>query len=127
MLLVKTDFTGDAREQIQEASKTIPYAQVLLQAKAKWGYDIALDSIDDNGNIFEVLHIEVDDYDFPRFSKKLGEVEDQILNTDWDKAAKQIIEAKPEWEKLSGYAQNDWKAQNILGWSAAEYTEKAVA
>ena len=127
MLLVKTDFTGDAREQIKEASKTIPYAQVLLQAKAKWGYDIALDSIDDNGNIFEVLHIEVDDYDFPRFSKKLAEVEEQILNTDWDKAAKQIIEAKPEWEKLSGYAQNDWKAQNILGWSAAEYTEKAVA
>ena len=41
--------------------------------------------------------------------------------------ARKIIDSKPEWENLKGYAQNDWKAQNILGWSVAEFTEKAVA
>ena len=100
-------------------------AQWLLQAKQKWGFDIAIDAAAADGTMYEVLHIEFDDYDSDQFQEKLCVVEEQLLSIDWSMAAQLINQQRDKWEHLHGFAQNHWKANYLIGWEQAEYTEKA--
>jgi len=38
-------------------------------------------------------------------------IEDIALNTDWDSAAKELIERKNEWATLPFFEQSDWKCK----------------
>jgi hypothetical protein len=50
----------------------------------------------------------------------------KVRHTDWQDAADQVWEQRDQWQHLKGFDQNHWKAEYLLGWSKAEYTEKAV-
>lgn len=123
MLLCRCSYQGEAREQIKEWKPKAPFADYLLQTRARWGFDFALDAVRDD-TIFEVIHIEVDSYDYDHFCEMKDKVETCLLNMDWENAADQIWNNKSKWINLKGFDQNHWKANNLLGWNKAEYTEK---
>jgi hypothetical protein len=50
----------------------------------------------------------------------------KVRHTDWRDAAKQVLVKQDEWKNLTGFAQNDWKANFLLGWTRAEYTQKSL-
>lgn len=126
MLLHRCDFQDGAREQLMEIKKRIPQADLLLRTKQQWGWDFDLDGVTDDGEVFEVLHVELDFNDFKQFESRLYEFEERIEQMDWDYAAERIWTMRDHWQHLKGFAQNDWKAKYLLGWDKSEYTEKAV-
>lgn len=126
LILYRCEYRGDAKRQLEELKKSIPQCGLLLNTRAKWGFDFALDSIDKHGDIFEVLHIEYDTNIFSQFCSELNKIQERIECIDWLDAAQTVLKHRDQWQSLRGFAQNDWKARHLLNWSRAEFTEKAI-
>ena len=125
MFLCRANYEKDAADQLKELKKTIPLADYLLRSKRKWGFDFALDAIANDGTVYEVLHIEYDNYDYEVFRNHMINFEWIVRHTDWCDAANRIWEQREQWLPLKGFEQNHWKANHIMGWNKAEYLEKA--
>jgi hypothetical protein len=123
--LCRCAYAGDAAKQLQQLSKSVPQSFWLSNTKAKWGFDFALDAVQDN-QMFEVLHIEYDSRNFDTFNQNIIKFEYAVKHTDWEDAADQVWQHRDQWQHLTGFEQNHWKAEFLLGWRRAEYTEKAV-
>jgi hypothetical protein len=126
MVLHRCNYSGHAAYQLQKIKKDIPEAEWLLKTPQKWGFDFALDAVSPDGEIYEVLHIEYDNYDYTKFINAMISFEYTVRHTDWFNAATQILSHKDEWKHLSGFAQNDWKSNFLIGWKRSEYTEKSL-
>lgn len=126
MVLHRCSYTDAAAIQLKELQKTIPNASLLLNTPQKWGFDFALDAVAEDGTVFEVLHVEYDNYNFEKFCQQLQHFDFTVRHTDWLDAAKKIQQHKNEWANLKSFAQNDWKARFLIGWKKAEYTEKSL-
>lgn len=126
LILHRCRFEGAAREQLKSLVGHIPQADLLLKTQVKWGFDFDLDAVATDGTVFEVLHVEYDDRDYQNFSQRQLAVEYQIKHTDWQDAAVRVWNYREHWQHLSGFEQNHWKAQYLLGWDRAEYTEKSI-
>jgi len=126
LILYRCSYQGDARRQLDTLKTCVPQASLLLRSEAKWGFDFALDSIDSNGNVFEVIHIEYDNKNLDAFTTELNTVQERIDQIDWLDAANTILKERDKWQSLQGFAQNDWKARRLLGWRRAESTEKTI-
>lgn len=127
IILHRCSYEDAASYQLEKIKNNVPSADFLLKTKQKWGFDFALDAVDDQGNIFEVLHIEVDSYDYDQFIKKMINFDYIVRHTNWYDASQKISARRKDWEGLNGFEQNNWKANYLLGWHKAEYTEKASA
>lgn len=125
IILHRCSYSGKAKEQLEKLKPQIPYADLLLKTKSKWGFDFALDAVLD-GQVFEVIHIEYDSKDYDLFKSRLISVEYSIRHMDWVSAAKTVWDKKQEWQSLKGFEQNHWKANYLLGWNKSEYTEKTI-
>ena len=127
MFLCRAKYSDSAAEQLEKLKVSVPQADLLLRTKQKWGYDFALDAVSTQGTVFEVLHIEYDNYDYNTFKTHLIMFEHVIKHTDWEDAAIRVWEQRNQWVGLQGMQQNHWKARFLLGWEMAEYTEKAIS
>ena len=125
IFLCRASYNGAAMTQLEELKKTQPLADYLLRTRTKWGYDFALDAVRD-GVTFEVLHVEYDNTTFNQFRERMIQFDWQIRHTDWQDAADRVWQHKNQWQHLVGFDQNHWKAEYLLGWRKAEYTEKTV-
>lgn len=125
MFLCRCAYDEEALQQLRELSKTIPQASLLMNTKMKWGFDFALDAVENN-QVYEVLHVEYDSRDYSTFCDKLLRFEYLVRHTDWNDAADKVWNQKHQWEGLTGFEQNHWKAKFLLGWNLAEYTEKSI-
>lgn len=125
MFLCRCNYEREAAEQLKKLKETVPLADYLLRTKRKWGYDFALDAVR-NGTTFEVIHVEYDCNDFDRFRNHMLNFEWTVRHTDWQDCADRIWQQRDKWQHLQGFDQNHWKAEYLLGWSKAEYTEKTV-
>lgn len=126
IFLCRCDYDKDAAAQLKELKSTIPLADYLLKTRRKWGFDFALDAVSNDGSVFEVLHVEYDNYEYDEFKNRMICFEYKIRHTDWVDAAKNIWKARDQWQHLKGFDQNHWKAEYLLGWTKAEYTEKSI-
>lgn len=126
IILTRASYSGQALEQLKTLKKSIPAASYLINTKQKWGFDFALDSVDSNGDAFEVLHVEYDNRVYEKFVNQLVSITHLIYNTDWVDAAVRIQGQKDKWQHLRGFEQNHWKANYLLGWNKAEYTDKST-
>ena len=126
MILHRCSYQGAARNQLLELAHTVPYANLLLNTRTKWGYDFALDGISPEGTVFEVLHVEYDNNNYHSFSNHLLSFEFTIKHIDWNDAAIKVWQRREEWMPLKGFDQNHWKAHYLLGWTRSEFLEKAV-
>lgn len=125
MFLCRCNYAGDAYDQLEELKAAVPLADYLIKTKPKWGFDFALDAVRD-GTTFEVLHVEYDHRDFEHFRNHMINFEWTVRHTDWHDAADRVWAQKDSWQHLKGFDQNHWKAEYLLGWRKAEYTEKTV-
>ncbi len=126
MFLCRCRYVGEAEHQLLKLKGTVPQADMLLRTRQKWGFDFALDAVSDDGTVFEVLHIEYDHCDYDFFKNRMINFEWTVRHTDWDDAARRIWQNRDKWESLQGFDQNHWKANYLIGWTKAEYTEKSV-
>lgn len=126
MVLQRCGYAGDAKKQIKQYVLENPYANLLLNTKNKWGFDFALDAVADDSTVYEVIHIEYDSYHYEIFRNRMIQFDFIVRHTDWQDAAKRIWEHRNAWEGLQGFEQNHWKAKYLIGWSKAEYIEKAI-
>ncbi len=126
MFLCRCNYEKDAAEQLMKIKESAPLADYLLRTRRKWGFDFALDAVATDGTVYEVLHVEYDNYDYEQFKNRMIHFEWAVRHTDWVDSAQQIWQHKDQWQSLKGFDQNHWKAQYLLGWNLAEYTEKAV-
>jgi hypothetical protein len=76
--------------------------------------------------MFEVIHIEYDSYDYDEFRDTMMYIEYRFFIMDWQLAAQKIWSLRDKWQHLKGFEQNHWKANYLIGWDKAEYTEKSV-
>ena len=111
MLVMRWDYQGAAREQIERHVKERPVLNKLLKVRPKWGIDASLDYMYEDGEIMEMFHIEADRNDVDAVNELKSEVEELLLNTDWDDAAKVIRRRENEWRHLNADDQGDWKCQ----------------
>ena len=125
MFLCRCSYSEAAAEQLKEYRKSIPTADYLLKTKQKWGFDFALDAVRD-GEIFEVIHIEYDNYDYQNFTNRFINFEYLVRHTDWNDCADRVWNQRHQWQSLKGFEQNHWKAKFLIGWDRAEYIEKAI-
>ena len=125
MFLCRCSYNGAAEEQLKKYKKAIPVADYLLQTKQKWGFDFALDAVRD-GHTFEVIHIEFDGSDYESFTSRFITFEYLVRHTDWNDCADRVWNQRDNWQTLKGFEQIHWKANYLIGWSKAEYKEKAI-
>jgi hypothetical protein len=125
IVLHRCSFIDEAREQLLRNIKKVPRVSYLLQTPSKWGLDLSLDFIDNNGLLTEVIHIEFDTKTYHEFLQLKEEFENFILSTDWYHVYRYLDRHRNEWESLVGFEQNDWKAKH-LGFKKAEVTHKAI-
>jgi hypothetical protein len=126
MILARCEYARDALAQIKEFVPLNPYAQLLTKVKSKWGFDFALDAVADNGAVYEVIHIEYDNYHYDIFNTRRLQFDYLVRHTDWEDAAQRIWQQRDKWVNLQGFEQNHWKANYLIGWEKAEYVEKAL-
>lgn len=126
MFLCRCNYEREAEDQLKSLRLSMPLADFLLKTRRKWGFDFALDAVADDGTAYEVLHVEYDACDYEDFKNRMIQFEWTVRHTDWLNVARRIWDQKDQWQNLAGFAQNDWKADYILGWQKAEYTQKTV-
>lgn len=126
MLLHRCDFAEAAAEQIKSFKDTNPRSQLLLKSKKKWGFDFALDYIDEEKNVWEIVHIEWDSYDLNEVIEMKSHIQEKVFSIDWEDISKHIIKKQDDWSRLEGFKQNDFKANMIFGWKFAERTQKSA-
>ena len=126
MFLCRSNYVGAALEQLQGLKKHIPYADLLIRTKVKWGFDFALDAVADDGTVYEVIHIEYDSNNYELFTTRMIHFDYIVRHTDWVDAANRIWNEREQWLGLRGFEQNHWKAKYLINWDRSEYTEKAV-
>lgn len=126
MFLCRCAYDNAASNQLKSLRNKFPLADYLLRSKQKWGFDFALDAVAANGTVFEVLHIEYDNYNFEYFKNKMLIFERAIQHIDWRDAARRVWAHKDKWKSMRGFEQNNWKANYLINWNKAEYTEKTI-
>lgn len=111
LLFERKGYDSDAKAQLLEFSRTLPLCHKLLKIHPKWGIDFAVDYCDQEGNVFEVFHYEWDSFHYEEVCNAKARIEELVLNTDWDDAAKKLLIRKSEWDSLSFFEQSDWKCK----------------
>lgn len=114
LLFERKGYSGDALDQLKRWAKEQPVFYKLINIKPKWGMDFSMDYYDRKGNTFEVLHWEYDGFDYNEINDKKLEVEQRLVDIDWDDAAKEMLKRKDEWYSLDFFAQSDYKC-NYFG------------
>jgi hypothetical protein len=108
-LFQRKGFTGDALAQLTIAAQDNPLLWKLIKMKPKWGIDISLDYVDQDGNVFEVFHYEWDSFEYDVVVEKKQEIQSFVLAQDWDNIAIDLIKRKDEWVHLDFFEQSKWK------------------
>ena len=96
-LFERKGFYSTALEQIQYiAEEHNPMLWKLVKMKPKWGIDISIDYVSPEA-VFEVFHYEWDSFNFCHVMEKKEEIEQFVVQQDWDDVAKKLWKKKDEW------------------------------
>lgn len=117
MIMTRWAFSGDARVQIEEASKKRPILNKLLRIKPKWGIDFSLDWVSSEA-VLEVIHIEQDFTSYDAALAAKSSFENLVKTTDWESSVAELIRIKSQWCDLSSDDQSDFKAK-FFNWHRA--------
>jgi len=111
VMFERKGYTGEALEQLKSWTQYRPHFHKLVAMKPKWGLDFSIDYCDRQGNVFELLHWEFDGFEYNEIADKKANMEEFLLNQDWDDRAKTMLERKDEWHKLGFFEQSEWKTK----------------
>ena len=85
-----------------------PMLYKLAKMKPKWGIDISIDYVSPDA-VFEVFHYEWDSFEYDAVLEKKLEIEQFVINQDWDDIAKKLWKKKSEWFNLDFFEQTQWR------------------
>lgn len=108
-LFERKGYNGRAREQLEIWSEHMPLCQTLLALRPKWGLDFAMDYVDRQGNVLELLHWEWDGFDCAEVIEVKAHMEQRLLAIDWPQAAQYLLRHKDQWHGLDFFGQSAWK------------------
>lgn len=107
-LFERKAYGESALEQLTYYAKSNPMLYKIIKMKPKWGIDISIDYVSEN-SVFEVFHYEWDSFEYDAIFDKKLEIENFVLNQDWDAIAKQLWRLKDEWFYLDFFEQTKWR------------------
>ena len=107
-LFERKGFNDHAKEQLLALAPVNPMLHKLVKMKPKWGIDISIDYVSEDA-VFEVFHYEWDSFNYDTLLEKKLEIEQFVLNLDWDNVAKTLWKKKDEWYNLDFFAQTQWR------------------
>jgi hypothetical protein len=111
LLFERKGYSGPALEQLSNWATELPLINKLIHINTKWGIDLSIDYVDNNGNVFEVFHYEWDSFNYSKVLRMKEKIESLALNTNWDQAALELIKRKNEWASLPFFEQSNWKCK----------------
>lgn len=109
-LYQRKGYEGEAYEQLHKLCRKHPQICKVTRIKPKWGIDISVDYVDYDHNCFEVFHYEWDDFNLDSVLTKKHEIEKIVRATDWDDAAKSLLNQRDRWYHLGFFEQSAWKS-----------------
>ena len=107
-LFERKGFSSTAKEQLEALSLENPMLYKLIKMKPKWGIDISIDYVSEDA-VFEVFHYEWDSFEYDAVEEKKLEIEQFVLNLDWDDVAKKLWKIKDQWYDLDFFEQTQWR------------------
>ena len=108
-LFERKGFKSCALEQITYvAQEHNPMLYKLVKMKPKWGIDISIDYVSPNA-VFEVFHYEWDSFNYEALLEKKEEIENFVINQDWDEVAMKLWKIKDKWIDLDFFDQTQWR------------------
>jgi len=108
-LFERKGFKSCALEQITYvAQEQNPMLYKLVKMKPKWGIDISIDYVSPNA-VFEVFHYEWDSFNYEALLEKKEEIENFVINQDWDEVAMKLWKIKDKWIDLDFFDQTQWR------------------
>ena len=119
-LFERKAYDGSALEQLKYHATNNNLLWKVIKMKPKWGIDISIDHVDDEGNVFEVFHYEWDSFDYELIHEKKLEIETFVLKQDWDDVAKRLWQLKDDWFYLDFFEQTAWRT-NYFGLSPEKF------
>lgn len=108
-LFERKGYSGDALKQLKYFANKNNLVHKLINYRGKWGVDFSMDYVDSLGNSMEIIHFEYDSYSLDEIQEIKGRVEEKMISTDWDWAARMVLEKKNEWIELEFFEQSKWK------------------
>ena len=111
LIFERKGYSGAALEQLQKWAEQAPLLWKVARIRPKWGIDFSIDWADRDGNVFEILHYEYDGFDYNEIQAVKQQVEQIVLDTDWDWAAQRMLATKSEWHHLDFFAQSEYKCR----------------
>ena len=121
-LYFRRGFAGEALQQLKEKAKEHPIFHKFTQMRSKWGVDMSIDYADWDGNVFELLHFEWDNFHPDKVLEHQRIVEDIVMDTNFDRKAGEMLSKKDAWHHLGFFEQSDWK-QNFWGLPRENFKE----
>jgi hypothetical protein len=108
-LFERKGFHSVALEQITAIAEEFnPMLYKLVKMKPKWGIDISIDYVSEDA-VFEVFHYEWDSFNYEAVMEKKLEIEELVLNLDWDEVALDLWSKKDRWFYLDFFEQTKWR------------------
>ena len=104
-------YSGEALQQLTTWAGYRPQFHKLIAMRPKWGLDFSIDYCDKEGNVFELLHWEYDGFEYNEIADKKANMEEFLLNQDWDERAAEMLKRKDEWHSLGFFEQSEWKTR----------------
>lgn len=107
-LFERKGFKDCALEQLNALGEYNPMLYKLTKMKPKWGIDISIDYVSPDA-VFEVFHYEWDSFEYEAVMEKKLEIEQFVLNLDWDSVALDLWKKRDEWINLNFFEQTKWR------------------
>jgi len=108
-LFERKGFKSCAYEQLEViAQESNPMLYKLMKMKPKWGIDISIDYVSEDA-VFEVFHYEWDSFNYNDVIVKKEEIEQFVLNQDWEKVSIELWKIKDQWINLDFFEQTKWR------------------
>ena len=107
-LFERKGFKDCALEQLNALAEYNPMLYKLTKMKPKWGIDISIDYVSPDA-VFEVFHYEWDSFEYEALMEKKLEIEQFVLNLDWDRVALDLWIKRDEWINLNFFEQTKWR------------------
>jgi len=118
-LFERKAYNDSALEQLTQYASSNPMLYKIIKMKPKWGIDISIDYVSKN-SVFEVFHYEWDSFDHELIHEKKLEIENFVINNDWDDVAKRLWQLKDDWFYLDFFEQTAWRT-NYFGLSPEKF------
>lgn len=107
-LFERKSYGGNALEQLSQYAESNPMLHKIIKMKSKWGIDISIDYVSADA-VFEVFHYEWDSFEYDAIYEKKIEIENFVLNHDWDVVAKDLWKIRDKWLYLDFFDQTKWR------------------